>query len=107
MASPGQTFTKDPDELLVYEFDWTDALTGPDGAGTGTISTSTFAFVDPVADALLVKDNPTIVSGNLKTRVRLSVGTVGKTYGIANRVTTNESPAQTYERTIYIKVVEK
>jgi hypothetical protein len=101
---PGATLQKDPDEILVYEFDWTDAV--QEMSAVATISSSTWAFeVDP--DGALTKDQDAIVTGSLKTRIRLSAGTVGKLYRLANKIVTNESPAQTLERSIWIQVKDR
>lgn len=96
-VSPGQTLQKDPDAELTYQFDWSAWL------GSAEIATSTFTLTG--ADADLTKDNPSIVTGNQKTQVRLLGGTAGLTYLLTNRITTNESPAQTDDRTIRIKIV--
>jgi hypothetical protein len=105
--APNDTIPKAADAAMVVEFDWTSELTGPDGAGTETISSSTFAFVDPLSDGLLTKDNPSIVSGSLETRVRVSGGTPGQKYGLANTVVTNGSPAQTYKQMVYVQLLER
>ena len=91
---------KDPSAIMFYEFNWTDWL------GTALISTSTFT-VSNAPDAALTKDNPAIVSGSLRTRVRLLGGTVGKKYRLTNQIVTNENPAQTEEASVFIRIVDK
>ena len=100
-VAPGDTIRKDPDAVRVVTFDWTDWLAGT-GAGTGQISTSSWVIAGP--DVILTKASETIVSGNLKTTVKLSAGTLGRSYTLTNRIVTNESPAQTDDRSITIDV---
>jgi hypothetical protein len=103
-VSPDSELRKDPNAELVYEFDWT-AWLAASGAGAGTIATSTFTITGP--DSVLTKDNASIVSGNLKTRVRVKAGTLGKVYRLTNQIVTNESPPETDERSIYLRIVNQ
>ena len=103
---PGETLEKDPDAILVYEFDWTDWL-----GDTAQIVTSTFAISggDTAAPpgTVLTKDNAVIVSGGKKTQIRLLNGTKGKKYEITNHIVTNEVPAQEDDRSFFVKMVEQ
>jgi hypothetical protein len=56
----------------------------------------------------LTSDNASIVSGSRKTQVRLdaTTGRRGQEYELANAITTNESPAQTKEKSIRVKIQE-
>ncbi len=96
---PGDLITKDPAAIKVYQFDWTDYLTD---LGVETIVSSTFAISG--ADAVLTKDNEGIVTGNYKTQLRLSAGTLGRTYIVTNQIVTNGSPANTDERSFEVLV---
>lgn len=98
-VKPRTTLRKDPDAILVYEFDWSDWL------GSAEIVTSTWAIEG--ADSVLTKDQASVVSGNQRTRVRLTAGTLGVTYTVVNRVVTNEVPAQTDDRSVYIQIKEQ
>lgn len=69
--------SKDPDEVLDYEIDWTTRLAGD------TILTSTWT-ISP--DSLLVKNSDTFTGST--TTIWLQGGTLGKTYELTNRVTT-------------------
>jgi hypothetical protein len=94
----------DPGDKRVIQVDWdTEALT----SGV-SISTSTFTIgtVKQNGATILTKDNPSIVSGNRKTQVRLdaTTATAGDKYTLSNTVVTNESPAQTIERQIEIRI---
>jgi len=103
---PGDTLVKDPDDELSYEFDWTAWL---DGA---QIATSTFIISGGDTGASspatpLAKDNEAIVTGSKKTTLRLTAGTVGKRYTVTNRIVTNETPEQSKDRSIFIRVTEQ
>jgi hypothetical protein len=100
---PGDQVTKDPADSKVFVFDWdTNNL-----AATVTISTSvwTISAISPSqTDAVLTKDNESILTGTRKTQVRLLAGTLGQTYEIANRISTSETPSQTKERSFRVRV---
>jgi hypothetical protein len=98
--TPGTTVTQHRNELIVRQFDWTDWL--QELAAAAEISTSTFAFTG--ADAALVIDQASLVTGNLKTQFRVSGGTPGVTYKVINTIVTNETPAQTGVEYFYVKI---
>lgn len=93
---PSQTSVKDPTASRVYQWDWTAEL------GDADVSTSTWAIDGD--DAVLTKDNESIVAGNKKTKVRLIAGTLGKTYRVTNTITTNGSPVEIEPRSIFVKI---
>jgi hypothetical protein len=104
-VNDGALVTKDPSDRLVYLFDWdAENLT----AGV-SISQSTFTItaLRPSGDTALTKDNETIVSGSRKTQLRLIGGTLGALYQIDNAIVTNESPAQTKERSFKVLIQNK
>jgi hypothetical protein len=98
----GALVTKDASESLLYVFDWDAANLGT----SVTISTSTFTItaIRPSGDTALTKDNPSILSGSRKTQVRVIGGTTGALYQLDNTIVTSESPAQTKERRVFIKI---
>ncbi len=100
--SPGDLITKDPSAIKVYQFDWTNYLTD---LGAETISSSSFTITGP--DAVLTKDNEGVIVGNLKTQLRLSGGTLGATYIVANKIVTNASPANTDERSFTVLLEDR
>lgn len=106
-VEPGALVTKDANEARVIVFDW-DAT---NLATSVTITTSTFTITveRPTSEspAGLTKDNPSILSGSRKTQVRVSAGTLGSLYRLSNTIVTNESPAQTKERSCFISVVDQ
>ena len=83
--------TKDPDSAEVFVVDW-----GQQRLATAvTIDTSTWTVTG--ADATLVDDEASILSGSRKTQIRLTGGTLHKLYTVTNTIVTNESPAQTLD----------
>lgn len=99
MVAPGEMLFKDPNAVLVYVFDWTAWLNG------AQIASSSFTISGD--DSALTKDAEQILSGNLKTSLRLSGGTLGERYTVTNRVVTNEATPQTDDRTVTFLIVQK
>lgn len=99
---PGDLVVQDPTAQKVYRFDWNREHL-PVGV---TIDSSTFTItaVRPAGDTALVKDNELIESGERKTWLRLSAGTLGAMYEVSNRIVTNEAPAQTKELSFYLLI---
>lgn len=89
------TFEKDPNATLDYSVDWTDFLQSEE-----EISDST--WIAPAGITVDSDTNTTSVS-----TVWLSGGTVGKSYELINRITTNNTPARIDDRSIIIYIVNK
>lgn len=98
-VKPGATVTKDPDAALVYTWDWSAWL-----VGDAVIDTATFA-VDVAPDASLTLDEDD--SDDTTASVRINGGTVGKKYQVRCRVVTDETPAQTDDRSIWVHIVRQ
>jgi hypothetical protein len=95
--------SKDPADAAVYTADW-DA---ENLAAAVTVVTSTWtitALAPSVTDAILTQDQASILTGGRKTSVRLSAGTLGQLYEVANKIVTSETPAQTKERSFRLLV---
>lgn len=86
---------KDPQESKLYTMDWSGELT--DGA---TISTSSWTI-----DGGLAKVTDGIVTGSLKTTIKVSGGQAGADYACTNTVTTSDG--ETLERTGIVRVRER
>ena len=86
-------FSKDPDAVLDYSFDWSDWL--------GVAETISSHLID--ADTGIVVDSDSEATGVVS--VWLSGGSVGETYGVRCEIETNES--RTDERTMFIKVKQR
>jgi hypothetical protein len=100
---PGDEYTKDPADAKVYQFNWSTKNL----AALVTILSSvwTISAIKPSrTDTALLQDVPSILVGDRKTQVRLTGGTLGQTYEIANLITTSEAPQQTKERSFRIKI---
>ena len=117
---PGFQVTQDPSAVKVYVFDW-DLLNLPTTVG---IATSTFRVsgispsYDDVAltldqDARLTAAEASAaldrtVTGDFRaTRVRVSSGTMHQVYEVVNRIVTDETPAQTKEKSFRILVEQE
>lgn len=85
---------KDPDEVLDYQIDWGNALDDGD-----TIATSVWS-ISTAPDAVLEIDSDSAAATT--TTVWLSAGTLGKRYGLLNRITT--VGGRTMDQTVWIKV---
>ena len=83
--------SKDPQEVLDYQFDWRARLVTSE-----TISTSTFI----VAEGSVTTASPSIGVGT--TTVWLSGGTLGEVNVITNRIVTNQG--RTYDETAKLRI---
>lgn len=90
-----QAFTKDPDAVLDYRFDWSDWLETGDAIATHTVS----------ADTGITVDSSSITDSSTSVTVWLSGGTVGATYDVACLIVT--SAGRTDERTVSVRVLER
>jgi hypothetical protein len=100
-AGARESVTKDPADIIVLLWDW-------DTSNLGTavqISDSSWAVavVRPAGAAVPTLDHASLV-GTRKAQIRVTGGVAGAKYTLTNRIVTNESPAQTKERSIYINV---
>ena len=95
-------------ESKVIEFDWDTAGNLAVGA---TIVSSTFTITveRPASEETpgLTMDNDSILPGSRKTQVRVIQPTLGTRYRLNNTITTNESPAQIKEGSMFIDGVDK
>lgn len=98
-VTPGALLDKDPNAELPYSMDWSAWL----GEGV-TIVTSTW-LISPSAG--LTQSDDEILDGDQSTHVWLSGGTLGRTYTVTNRITTNETPARTDDRSFYLRIVQR
>jgi len=104
---PDDLYTKDTNEQRLIIFDWdAESL-----AAAVTISTSTWVLtcVRPSSETPvnLANSSASILSGSRKTQTLLTAGTLGSRYKVTNRIVTNESPAQTKERSVFVDVVDQ
>jgi hypothetical protein len=105
IVSPGGLARQDTNDKRVYQFDW-DAENLPSGVHIAT-STFTVTVRRPSGATTLSKDNEGIVGGagvGRKTTLRLYGGQLDGLYEVANKIVTDESPAQTKERSFLVLV---
>ena len=97
--APGTTVRKDPDASLVYTMDWSDWL-----VGDAEIDTSDWSITAPAGESVSVLTLDSEDDDGTSASVRLIGGTAGKTYKVTNRITTNETPAQTDDRSFMVAI---
>lgn len=98
---------QDPGDSRVYRFDWDAENLGAGVEIAGGGSTFTIAVVQGENATPLTKDNESVLTGNRKTQVRLTGGTLGTLYKVDNQIVTNEAPAQTKNRHFLVKVEDQ
>ena len=102
----GARVLKDPSDIKENTID-SDTQNHNDAA-TNSTKTRTITAISPsITDTALTKDQATILAGARKTQIRLSAGTLGQKYAIANTIVTSESPAQTKERSFTVLVQDR
>lgn len=127
IITPGKWAILDPNDSRVLTFDWDAETLGTDV----TIATSTFTLtaLKPTGATGITKDNEvrltaaqatavlantddprTVTLDNRMTQLRLVGGgdsALGQMFELANKIVTNESPAQTKEQSIILKVEQR
>ena len=81
---PGCTVVKDPDSIEPWGMDWTDWLA--EISASETVSSSSWA-VSPTGGITL--SSASIITGSLKTQVKLTGGSAGTRYTVTNSVITS------------------
>ncbi len=107
--SPGGQLEKDPYDDKVWVFNWDQHLTpGATISPAAVLADFTVICVSKGGEMppdLTIAD-VTMVTGNRKVQFTVKGGTPGKTYNIALKVSTSETPAQKRERSFYAWVRE-
>lgn len=101
MAAELGLVLKDPNSVEPRGIDWTDYLAEL-GSGV-TVSTSTYAVSGP--DDTLTLSSASIVTGNLKTQVKLSGGTVGRKYTVTNHIVASDGTED--DRSFFVQVAQR
>lgn len=103
---PGDLVTQDPNAVRVYGFDFDTRENLPDGVSiASTVLTAT--AIRPTNAAALTVDSADplgIDDDARKVYVRVSGGDIGAVYTLACRITTDESPTQTKEFSIVLRI---
>lgn len=97
----GEQLELDPSDIRLITFDWDEAL--PASASIST-STWTISALKQNGVTALTKDNETNAARTASVRLLATTATAGDKYVVANKVVTNESPAQTIERQIKVLI---
>ncbi len=93
----GGLFLKDPDAVLDYRMDWTDAL-----AEGVALSTSTWSVSPAIAGGLEVRESA--LDGGV-TVVHLAGGVAGHVYRVSNEVTMSDGNID--GRSLVVRVEER
>jgi hypothetical protein len=99
-------FTKDPDAVLDYVFDWAPNTNGtPDGTTDWLSSGETISTKTITATTGITVDSSTITDTNTSVTVWLSGGAAGQNYTVSCEIVTSAN--RTDERSIVVQVVER
>jgi len=102
----GPTFTKDPDEVLDYEFNWATAdgyLNDGSASDTGWLQSDTIATSTVTVESGLTLDSDS--NNTVRAIAWLSGGTAGVDYTVTNQIVT--AAGRTGERSILVRVRPK
>lgn len=112
IVDDGQLVPMDPADKTNFKFDWSTSH-----LNTGvTIATSTMTIraIAPTTGTGLTKDNESIIAAapysSRWTSLRLIAGgdtVVGHMYEVANTIVTDESPAQTKQRSFRVRIEQR
>ena len=97
-------FTKDPDAVLDYKYDWA-ALTNGSGSEDWLQDGETISTHTVTVATGLTKDSSTLADDDTSVIVWLSGGTVNARYAVTCQIVT--TAGRTDERTIYIYMTDK
>ena len=104
MSKSFETFTKDPDAVLDYKFDW-KALTNGSGSSDWLASGETISSHTITADTGITVDSSAETDADTSVTVWLSGGTAETNYRVACEIVTSSS--RTDERTMEIQVRQR
>jgi hypothetical protein len=93
------TWLKDPDDTLVYKFDWAPLA---NGTGDSNWLDQTSSPVETIVSQIITVDSPgpTVVASEItdnltSVSVKLSGGVAGQAYDITNQITTSTPQIKT------------
>lgn len=99
-------FTKDPNAVLDFKFDWKPLTNGTPGGESDWLATGeTISSKTITASSGITVDSSSLTDTNTSVTVWLSGGTAGATYTVACKIVTNAG--RTDERSIEIKVEQR
>lgn len=88
-------FTKDPDGVKPFWFDFTRWLRDGENLLTAVVTADNGITVDSY-----------VIEDNVKVNTVLSGGTVGTRYAVQCRITTTTTPARVTDKTLYVDVIQ-
>ncbi len=92
---------KGPDEILDWDVDFTDFLTGAESVASATIEiTPSGELAEGTGSFVTVVSSPTV-------KVWLSGGNVRADYDVKCKGVSDSTPARTFERTLTVRVEER
>jgi len=101
-----QRFTKDPNAVLDYKFDWAASTNSTGNTDwLDTTNSETISSKTVTADSGLTVDSSSITDTNTSVTAWLSGGTVGQQYEVVCQIVTSAS--RTDERSITIVVEQR
>lgn len=111
-VNPGEQITFDPNDkrVIVFDFDELNLAANVELTNSGPtygIVITPIKIADPAA--VLTFDNAGLVTGNRKVRARFlaTTATRGDRYRVSVKGTTNESPVQEKEYSIYVNIQDR
>lgn len=102
----GDTIPKDPADISVKHFDWDTEHLNP-GVSISTTTVTVTGMDGDTVTTPLTRDQVSLLTGSRKVQFRLSAGAAGSLWRVTNQIVTDETPAQTKERSVYVSVVER
>lgn len=98
--SPGDTFQMDPNDALVFTFDWSAFLEDR------TISASVWIIAVVEGESGLADSDASILNGSTSTEVKLATPVARSIYKVTNRITLSGSPAQSKDEHFFVEGVD-
>jgi hypothetical protein len=109
--APGALITFDPSDkrLIVFDFDAENLGSGVELTNSGPTYGLTITPMQQSGGTALTYDNASLVTGNRKVQARFlaTTATRGDKYRVSVKATTNESPSQEKEYSIFIKIQDR
>lgn len=103
----GATITKDPSDIRVYTFDWSEDNL-PVGVTIASQTVTVTALAPSTTDTALVASTTGsglgITGSSRKVTLQLSGGTLGQLYQVTSEIVTSETPAQTKQQSFLLLV---
>ena len=100
-----EEYTKDPDAVLDYVFDWAPLTNGTAGATDWLAASETIVSTVITPETGITEDSNSITDSSTTVTVWLSGGTAGTDYNVACAIVTSDGRED--ERTITIVVRER